>query len=255
MKVMIFLGTAGSGKSSMVYGAKNWLVERGANALTANLDPGAERLPYIPDVDVRDYIQLDEVIDRYGLGPNGAMIVASDLVAEDFSEILGEIEEYSPDYLVVDTPGQLELFVFRASGIFIIEALSGEETIASFLIDPFLAQTPSSFTSIMLLSATAQLKLGVPVIRILSKCDMLSEEQLQKIDDWISDPDILYDSLLEEKGPTKSIATGVCKLLADTEESFDLIKVSAIEGWGFEELYTQIQMAYDAGDDFIVPEP
>ena len=149
MKVMIFLGTAGSGKSSMVYGAKNWFVEHGANVLTANLDPGAEKLPYVPDVDIRDCIQLDEVMDRYSLGPNGAMIVASDLIAEDFTEILEEIEGYTPDYLMVDTPGQLELFVFRASGIFIVEALSGEETIASFLVDPFLTQTPSSFTSIL----------------------------------------------------------------------------------------------------------
>ncbi|MBU7004004.1 MAG: ATP/GTP-binding protein [Theionarchaea archaeon] len=255
MKVMIFLGTAGSGKSSMVSGAKEWFMERGANAMIANLDPGAERLPYVPDVDVRDYIQLDEVMDRYGLGPNGAMIVASDLVAEDFSEILGEIEGYTPDYLMVDTPGQLELFVFRASGIFIVEALSGEQTMASFLVDPFMTQTPSSFTSIMLLSATAQLKLGVPVIRILSKSDILTEEQMERIDNWIADPDILYDALLDERGPSKSLATGVCGLLADTEESFDLVKVSAREGWGYEELYAQIQLAYEAGDDFIVPEP
>ena len=255
MKVMIFLGTAGSGKSSMVYGAKNWLVEHGANVLTANLDPGAEKLPYVPDLDIRDYIRLDEVMDRYSLGPNGAMIVATDLIAEDFTEILGEIEAYTPDYLMVDTPGQLELFVFRASGVFIVEALSGEETIASFLIDPFLTHTPSSFTSILLLSATTQLKLGVPVIRVLSKRDILTEEQIERIDNWISDPDILYDALLDEKGPIKSLATGLCNLLTDTEESFNLIKVSAKEGYGFEDLYTQIQMTYEAGDDTIIPQP
>lgn len=255
MKVIFFIGTAGSGKSSMVSEAKNWLRERGAYALTANLDPGAERLPYVPDVDVREYVQLNEVMDRYGLGPNGAIIVASDLMAEDFGEIIREIEEYDPDYLLVDTPGQLELFVFRASGVFIIQALRKEETLVAFLVDPFLAQTPSSFISILLLSLTTELKLGVPVIRVLSKSDILSEEQLENIETWTSDPDVLHDRLLDEGGATKMLASRLCSLLAETEEAFKILRVSAKEGYGFEDLYTEIQMTYKGGDDFIVPEP
>ena len=250
LKAIFLLGTAGSGKSTMASVAKKWLVSNGVNALTANLDPGAERLPYVPDVDVRDYVQLDEVMDRYGLGPNGAMIVSCDLIAEDFGDVVEEIEEYSPDYVMFDTPGQLELFVFRASGAFVVKALERDQTIAAFLVDPFLVQTPSSFTSILLLSATAELRLGVPVMRVLSKCDMLTEEQLELVDEWTTNPDSLYADLLNEKGPTKSLATGLCSVLVDTEESFNLYKVSAREERGFEDLYTAIQMAYEGGDDF-----
>jgi len=255
MRVIFFLGTAGSGKSSMASAARNWFSERGTNVITANLDPGAERLPYVPDVDVREYVRLDEVMDRYGLGPNGAIIVSADLVAEDFGDILKEIEEYSPDYLMVDTPGQLELFVFRASGSYIVKALGKEETIAAFLIDPFLAQTPSSFTSVLLLSATAELRLGVPLIRVLSKCDMLSDEQRETIETWCSEPDTLYQALQDETGPAKSFASRICSLLMEIEGPFNLLRVSAKEGKGFEDLYSGIQMAYEGGDDFIVPEP
>jgi GTPase SAR1 family protein len=255
MKVIFFLGTAGSGKSSMAGAAKAWFEGHGTHALTANLDPGAERLPYVPDVDVRDYVQLDEVMDRYGLGPNGGIIVSSDLVADDFGEIIQEIEEYDPDYLMVDTPGQLELFVFRASGIFMVQALAREQTIAAFLVDPFLTQTPSSFVSILLLSATAQLKLGLPVIRVLSKSDILTEEQLENIEIWTSEPDVLHDALLDEASPVGTLATRLWSVLAEEEESFRLLRVSAKESLGFEDLYTEIQMAYEGGDDFIVPEP
>ena len=253
MRAIFFIGTAGSGKSTMVGAGKDWFQERGTSAMTLNLDPGAERLPYVPDIDVRDYVHLDEVMDRYGLGPNGAIIVSSDLMAEDFGEILEEAEQYDPDYLLVDTPGQLELFVFRASGAFIIEAFSKEEVITAFLIDPFLTQTASSFTSILLLSTTVQLRLGVPVARVLSKSDMLTQEQLERIDEWVSDPDKLHEALLSETGAGKSLATQVCSLLYETEGGFELIKVSSAQGWGFEDLYTQIQMAYEASDDFIVP--
>ncbi len=255
MKVIFFLGTAGSGKSSMAFGTQKWLQERGANALIANLDPGAERLPYVPEVDVRDHIRLGEVMDKYGLGPNGAIIASSDLIAEDFGDIREEIEEYDPDYLLVDTPGQLELFVFRASGIFVVQALQKEEIIAAFLVDPFLTQTPSSFVSILLLSLTAELKLGVPVSRVLSKADMLSEDQMERVDRWVSEPDILYDALMEEGGATKTVGTRICRLLEETQEAFKLLKLSVREGWGYLDLYSEIQMTYQGGDDFIVPGP
>ena len=255
MKVIFFLGTAGCGKSTMVGAARRWLLENGANALTANLDPGAERLPYIPDVDVREYVQLGDVMDTYGLGPNGGMIVSADLVAEDFGDILGEIEDYAPDYLMVDTPGQLELFVFRASGAFIVRALAKEEIIAAFLIDPFLTQTASSFVSILLLSATTELRLGIPVLRVLSKSDMLSSDQLETIEAWTSDPYRLQDDLLKESGATKSLSARLCELLAESEESFSLLKVSSKERLGFEDLYSEIQLTYQGGEDDIAPEP
>jgi ribosomal protein S18 acetylase RimI-like enzyme len=35
---------------------------RELDAITVNLDPGAENLPYEPDVDIRDWISLEEVI-------------------------------------------------------------------------------------------------------------------------------------------------------------------------------------------------
>jgi len=255
MKVIFFVGTAGSGKSAMTVGTRDWLRSRGANALTANLDPGAERLPYVPDIDVREYVQLNEVMDRYGLGPNGAIIVSCDLVAEDFGEILKEIEDYSPDYLLVDTPGQLELFVFRASGSFIVSALGKEQTIAAFLVDPFLAQTPSSFVSILLLSLTTELKLSVPTVKVLSKADILTTEQLENIDRWTFEPGALQDALLSETGLSRSLASRICSVLSESEESFRLLQVSSKEERGFEDLYTEIQMAYEGGDDFIVPEP
>ena len=49
-----FIGTAGSGKSTLTYNFKQWMYLRGLDVITVNLDPGAENLPYEPDVDIRD---------------------------------------------------------------------------------------------------------------------------------------------------------------------------------------------------------
>ena len=76
-----FIGTAGSGKSTLTYSFQQWMNNRGLDAITVNLDPGAENLPYVPDVDIRDWISLKEIMDSYGLGPNGAQIAAADMLA------------------------------------------------------------------------------------------------------------------------------------------------------------------------------
>ena len=59
-----FIGTAGSGKSTLTHNFKQWMTLRGLDAIAVNLDPGAENLPYEPDVDIRDWISLKEVMDQ-----------------------------------------------------------------------------------------------------------------------------------------------------------------------------------------------
>jgi len=113
------LGTAGSGKTLLTSTLKEWFVARNLDVLTLNLDPGVKRLPYNPDIDARDYIDINKVIEKHSLGPNGAMIASMDLLAGKIKDIKDEIDYLSPEYLLVDTPGQMELFAYRTSGRFI----------------------------------------------------------------------------------------------------------------------------------------
>ena len=42
--------------------------------------------------------------------------MANDLIASKINEIQDEVNNINPDYLIVDTPGQIELFAYRSSG-------------------------------------------------------------------------------------------------------------------------------------------
>ncbi|MBN1676983.1 MAG: ATP/GTP-binding protein, partial [Candidatus Thermoplasmatota archaeon] len=53
---LYFIGTAGSGKSTLTHAFQVWLQTQGYDSITINLDPGAESLLYTPDIDVRDWI-------------------------------------------------------------------------------------------------------------------------------------------------------------------------------------------------------
>ncbi|MDG6938737.1 MAG: ATP/GTP-binding protein, partial [Nitrososphaerota archaeon] len=105
MEVTFVTGTAGSGKSLLTAALKTWYANRGEGAIAVNLDPGVVELPYEPDVDIRERVQLQDVMEDYGLGPNGALILAADLTATKLAEIQDEIDSFKTENVIVDTPG------------------------------------------------------------------------------------------------------------------------------------------------------
>ena len=157
--VLFVVGTAGAGKSSLVTSFQRWARFLDIDVLAINLDPGAERVHYDPEFDVRDLISLSEVMDEYDLGPNGAQILAADLVASQAEEVFEEIEGLAGDIMVVDTPGQVELFAFREASNHLVQVLGQGRACLIFLFDPLLSSTPSGFVSQMLLSSIVHLDL------------------------------------------------------------------------------------------------
>jgi hypothetical protein len=177
---------------------KRWYEERESDVIVLNLDPGALKLPYKPDVDIRDYVDIKQIMDEYELGPNGALIAASDMIAVNLSNVKEEIEEQKPDYVIVDTPGQLELFAFRESGPYVVNNLSEENKLVLFLYDFTVASSPFNFLSTALLYNSLRLRLNLPQIPVLTKTD-LSKILTKKIMDWCIKPKLLEDELAKEK--------------------------------------------------------
>ena len=183
-----FIGTAGCGKSTMVFAFHEWMDSQGLDVVTVNLDPGAEQLLYAPAIDVRDWIRLSEVMEEHGLGPNGAQVLAADLLAVNAREIEQVMETFNTNYFLIDTPGQMELFTFRESSRVVIDTFGREDSALVYLNDPALVKTPSGLISSVLLSATTQFRHVLPFVNVLSKSDLLSEEELERIVEWSLDP-------------------------------------------------------------------
>ncbi|MFB5645703.1 MAG: ATP/GTP-binding protein, partial [Nitrosopumilaceae archaeon] len=135
MKSIFIAGTAGSGKSLLTSKINEYYTRNGAFTAILNLDPGVETLPYSCDVDVRDHVDIVSIMKQYELGPNGALIMANDLIASKIDTIQDEIDKANPDYLLVDTPGQIELFAYRTSGQFLVQNLNLDEKMCIFLFD------------------------------------------------------------------------------------------------------------------------
>ena len=244
------IGTAGCGKSTMVRAFHEWLAAQGLDSVLVNLDPGAEELLYDAEVDVRDWIKLSEVMEEHGLGPNGAQVVAADMLALNAGEVAEVLDGFKTNYFLIDTPGQMELFTFRESSKVVIDAFGREDSILVYLNDPALVKTPSGLISSVLLSATAQFRHSLPFINVLSKADLLAEEDLEKVVNWSGDPIALYDALMEDSTTPKTLLdVEFMKGLETIGVYRRLLPVSSEAMFGFEEVYNQIQLVFEGGED------
>ncbi len=243
--VLFVVGTAGAGKSTLVTAFQRWSRFLEVECLTINLDPGAERVHYDPEFDVRDLVSLHEVMDEYDLGPNGAQILAADLVAAQSYDIQEELAGLSGDLLVIDTPGQVELFAFREASSHMVEVLGQGQAALIFLFDPMLSQSPSGFVSQMLLSNIVHFRLGLPTANFLSKADLLTPEDLDRVLGWGEDLDQLESALFEEAGGQRTeFAIGQLRMMQNAQIQPGLIPLSSEQEEGLADILSFAQSVF-----------
>jgi GTPase SAR1 family protein len=249
LKAIFVTGTAGSGKSLLTSKLLQWYKDTGAFPASLNLDPGAVRLPYEPDIDVRNYIEINTLMDNYGLGPNGSLVMASDMIATRLDEIQAEVDELNPDYIIVDTPGQVELFAFRASGPYFVNNLRAEDKVTLFAFDGVLVSTPINFVSVSLLASAVKLRLKSAQINVLTKRD-LATENLPRILDWANSAYSLDSALADEKDVEYSmLSRDLARSLSKAGFGQSIIAVSSLTMSGMVNLVGALSRTVNQGED------
>ncbi|HKW04209.1 MAG TPA: ATP/GTP-binding protein [Nitrososphaerales archaeon] len=248
MRAIFLTGTAGSGKSMLCSALLQWFSDKGSSIASVNLDPGAQSLPYEPDVDIRDFVDLSTVMQNYQLGPNGALILAADLIATKINEIQEALDSLNTDYAILDTPGQIELFAYRTSGPYIVENLQSEGKTVLFLFDSILSSTPTNFVSLALLASSVQLRLKAPQIPVLSRRDLLGSN-LNRVLSWAGNSAKLEAALREESGDSYELIFGLLRSLVRSGMSYELLPVSATTREGMLELSATIARQLNLGEE------
>jgi GTPase SAR1 family protein len=249
LKTIFISGTAGSGKSLLSSKLYEYYTKNGAFAAVLNLDPGVENVPYTCDIDVRDFVDYVSIMQQYDLGPNGALVMANDLIASKIDDIKKEVDTVNPDYLIVDTPGQIELFAYRSSGRFIVENMSSEEKTSIFLFDGSLITSPVNFVSIALLATSIRLRLNLPTVNVLTKTDLIGDK-LKEILQWSSNLKTLEDAISKEAdGDTYTLTTNILRGLNLSGFAQGLIPISNVTGDGFINLESGLSRILNLGEE------
>ncbi|MEM1908250.1 MAG: ATP/GTP-binding protein [Thermofilaceae archaeon] len=257
MTFMLFIvGPAGSGKSSFVAAFSDWLENFEIPYLTVNLDPAAEYIPYTPDIDVRDYVTARQVMEEYMLGPNGAIVASVDLMLNFIPSLREEIHEVATEgYVLIDTPGQMEIFAFRRTGTEIVKELMGDRGGVLFIVDAALATSPSAFASQIFLASSVYYRFRIPQFNVFNKIDLLSEAELEKMVNWVREPTSLLDELEKEVGgEERLVVKGLLEAVRGFLESFSIYFASAKTAQGLDSVYADLQKLYKGGEDFELPE-
>lgn len=109
---------------------------------------------------------------QYGFGPNGAIMTSLNFFTAHFDKVLQLITKNANKvkHVVIDTPGQIEVFTWSASGIIITEALSASfPTLIVYVMDTPRSHNPVTFMSNMLYACSVLYRMKLPFIVVLNK--------------------------------------------------------------------------------------
>ncbi|CAA7257393.1 unnamed protein product [Cyclocybe aegerita] len=174
----VVCGAPGSGKSTYCYGKHQLFTAFQRPISIVNLDPANDSLPYPCAIDISELITLHDVMDKFGLGPNGAMLYCMEYLEANYDWLEEKLKDLGGDaYVLFDLPGQVELSTNHESVKHIVEKLtkSGFRLAAVHLCDAHYITDASKYISILLLSLRAMLQLELPHINVLSKIDLLGQ--------------------------------------------------------------------------------
>lgn len=257
----LVMGPAGSGKSTYCAALTANAQDCKRTINVVNLDPAAEFFNYQPIADIRDLIQLDDVMEDEELkfGPNGGLVFAMEFMldnAEWLEEALGEDED---DYILFDCPGQIELYThmnvmrrladllqaanFRICGIFVLDS--------HFMVDG------GKFISGAMAALSVMVNLELPHVNVLSKVDLLSASSRAQLDHFLEpDTAVLTSSL--QSGAMRGWDQryrGLSEALGRVLDDYSLVKFFPLDITSEEnilDLLTMIDNSIQYGEDLDV---
>ncbi|NJE53628.1 ATP/GTP-binding protein [Thermococcus sp. 21S9] len=232
--ILAFIGTAGSGKTTLTAEFGKYLEENGYSVSYVNLDTGVRKLPYRPDIDVRDDVTAWKLMEE-GLGPNGAIVRSYDLLVpkvNDYAERIRELDGRS-DYVLIDTPGQMETFLFHEFGVKLMEAFP--DALGVYLFSPEILRKPTDFCFALFFGLMIDLRLGITTVPALSKIDTASVDELRK---YLDDVEYLTARLKLEPSTQGLLAYKLCSTLPELAPPTRVLYLSAKTREGFDELET-----------------
>lgn len=252
--IVVFIGPAGSGKTSLVKAYSSW-IENNLLLKTAivNIDPGAEILPYKPVFDIRSMFTIKDIMIKYNLGPNGAFIKASELIIEHLDTIFSKtpfnnIGEW--DLVLIDTPGQMEAFIFRpSSNIFFNKLKDYGSIVGVYIIDATAITTLADALVLWFLGLLTQIKVNIPIVPVINKIDLVSDTEYAEL--LIKEPEKLIEKVksFSNEGLLSDLSSELIEIAIKAKQALRPTKVSAKKSIGLDELHYLVhEMLCTCGD-------
>lgn len=234
--IVIIYGPAGSGKTTFTWKFLEWSKTNiEAKIAAVNMDPAVLNVPYHSIFDIRQFITARRIMDKYNLGPNGAIIKAVEESASYLNKLFKVIDADSYDYVLIDTPGIMEVFVGREIGRKIIDKMLKRYIVLGlFIMDSSIITKASEYVYFKTLYVLSGLKLGIPSIPVWNKIS-IATNIFREIDALAGDK--IKNQLYSEPGLYTDAVVELFNIARKMESAIRFLKIDSILGLGFNELY------------------
>mmetsp|Transcript_78452 Transcript_78452/g.227733 ORF Transcript_78452/g.227733 Transcript_78452/m.227733 type:complete len:272 (+) Transcript_78452:145-960(+) len=175
------MGPAGCGKST--YCAiiqEHFRLSLRRNCRVVNLDPAAETFAYECEIDIRDLISVDDVMEELNYGPNGGLVYAMEYITDNMSWLEDQVSNFiDDDYLIFDCPGQIELYSHLTVMREIVDMLQNNDyrVAGVYCLDVNFVEDAAKYMAGGLAALTAMVNLELPHINVLTKCDLVQDKE------------------------------------------------------------------------------
>lgn len=183
----VVVGAPGAGKTTYCNGMQQYLRLLGRNAWVLNLDPANE---FLQEDDRKydtlwnvtdDVIHLRQVMEDLELGPNGGLLYCMEYLDEHADEWIPQIlekinAEATPPYLLIDLPGQSEVYTHGTSVSKMLQKLVKKLNLRLTvvqLVDATQCRDATQFLSATVVGLATMIRLEFPTVSVLSKSDLL----------------------------------------------------------------------------------
>nr|POE74838.1 gpn-loop gtpase 1 [Quercus suber] len=261
---VVCIGMAGSGKTTFMQRINAHLHTASQKKNTSvappyvlNLDPAVRSVPFDSNIDIRDSVNYKEVMKQYNLGPNGGILTSLNLFSTKIDQVMGILEKRClptentkqvPEHIIIDTPGQIEVFVWSASGNILLSSLASSfPTVIAYIIDtPRTTENTSTFMSNMLYAISILYKTKLPMILVFNKTDVKSESEAVE---WMRDFEAFQAALRKEEeegngesnGYMGSLLNSMSLVLEEFYNQLSVVGVSSMTGNGVEDFFEAVE--------------
>ncbi|MCJ1475909.1 ATP binding protein [Lambiella insularis] len=209
---VLVMGPAGAGKTTFCSALIQHLRNNKRSCFYVNLDPAAEEFVYEPDLDIKDLISLEDVMEEVGLGPNGGLIYCFEFLLENLEFLTEAIDPLTEEYLIIiDMPGQIELYTHIPVVPTLVRHMTRFGSLnvnlcATYLLESTFIIDRAKYFAGTLSAMSAMIMLEVPHVNVLSKMDLVKGTVSRRNLKRFIDPDmsLLDDDPAETDGRTAS---------------------------------------------------